>query len=159
MKWKVQFNVEVLLMSSGHYWINEYTNQNKNITPFFPPIIYSSIVNTAQKIKICIKDFFSKCDQIRRELRIWSHLLKKSSMENFIFCAVKGTVIYFKIWLLTKKFIWYLLLSHVRCLKQEYNKRVITGNTTNYFVTNITLRYTTEGLHLTFTPHVFFPSS
>ena len=75
-------------MSSGHYWINEYTNQNKNITPFFPPIIYSSIVNTAQKIKICIKDFLSKCDQIRRELRIWSHLLKKSLMENFIFCAV-----------------------------------------------------------------------
>ena len=27
----------------------------------------------------CIrKDFFSECDQIRRKLRIWSHLLKKS---------------------------------------------------------------------------------
>ena len=35
-----------------------------------------------------IEDFFSKCDQIRRKLRIWSHLLKKSLMENFIFCAV-----------------------------------------------------------------------
>ena len=35
-----------------------------------------------------IKDFFSKCDQIRRKLRIWSHLLKKSLMENFLFCAV-----------------------------------------------------------------------
>ena len=35
-----------------------------------------------------IKDFFSKCDQIRRKLRIWSHLLKKSIMEIFIFCAV-----------------------------------------------------------------------
>ena len=32
-------------------------------------------------------NFFSKCDQIRRKLRIWSHLLKKSLMENFIFCA------------------------------------------------------------------------
>ena len=32
-----------------------------------------------------IKDFFSKCDQIRRKLRICSHLLKKSLMENFIF--------------------------------------------------------------------------
>ena len=29
-----------------------------------------------------------KCEQIRRNLRIWSHLLKKSLMENFIFCAV-----------------------------------------------------------------------
>ena len=33
-------------------------------------------------------DFFSKCDQICRNLQIWSHLLKKSLMENFIFCVV-----------------------------------------------------------------------
>ena len=39
-------------------------------------------------MKFSIKDFFSKCDQIRRKLRIWSHLLKKSLMRNFIFCAV-----------------------------------------------------------------------
>ena len=43
---------------------------------------------TAQKMMFSIKDFFSKCDQIRSFLRIWSHLLKKSVMENFIFCAV-----------------------------------------------------------------------
>ena len=36
---------------------------------------------TAQKMKFSIKDFFNKCDQIRRKLRIWSHLLKKSLME------------------------------------------------------------------------------
>ena len=36
-------------------------------------------LDTAQKIKFSIKDFFSKCDQI---------LLKKSLMENLIFCAV-----------------------------------------------------------------------
>ena len=39
-------------------------------------------------MKSSIKNFFSKCDQIRRKLQIWSHLLKKSVMENFIFCAV-----------------------------------------------------------------------
>ena len=44
--------------------------------------------NTAQKIKFFTRDFSSKCDQIRRKLRIWSHLLEKSLMENFIFCAV-----------------------------------------------------------------------
>ena len=43
---------------------------------------------TAQKMKFSIKDFFSKCDQIRKKLRIWSPLLKKSLMENFIFCEV-----------------------------------------------------------------------
>ena len=31
-----------------------------------------------------------KCDQIRRKLRIWSHLLRESLMENFIFCAVSS---------------------------------------------------------------------
>ena len=40
---------------------------------------------TTHKIKPSINDLFSKCDQIRRKLRIWSHLLKKSLMENFIF--------------------------------------------------------------------------
>ena len=44
--------------------------------------------HTAQKMKFSIKDFFSKCDQIRRKLRILSHLLKKSLMENIIFYAV-----------------------------------------------------------------------
>ena len=43
---------------------------------------------TAQKMKFSIKNFFSKCDQILRKLRIWSHLLKKSLMGNRFFCAV-----------------------------------------------------------------------
>ena len=45
--------------------------------------------DTAQKMKFSIKDFFIECDQIRRQLRIWSHLIKKSLMENFIFCVVR----------------------------------------------------------------------
>ena len=45
-------------------------------------------IYTSQKMKFSIKDCFSKCDQIRRKLRIWSHSLKKSLMENFILCAV-----------------------------------------------------------------------
>ena len=45
-------------------------------------------IETAQKMKFSVKEFFSKCDQIRRKLRIWSHLLKNSLMENFIVCAV-----------------------------------------------------------------------
>ena len=44
--------------------------------------------HTAQKMKIPIKCFFSKCDQIRSFQRIWLHLLKKFLMENFIFCRV-----------------------------------------------------------------------
>ena len=41
--------------------------------------------STAQKMKFPIKDFCSKFDQIRSFLQIWSHLVKKSLMENFIF--------------------------------------------------------------------------
>ena len=43
--------------------------------------------NTAQKMKFSIEDLFSKYDQIRGKLRIWSHLLNKSLIENFTFCA------------------------------------------------------------------------
>ena len=39
-------------------------------------------------MKFPIKDFFSKSSQILRKLRMRSYLLKKSLMENFIFCAV-----------------------------------------------------------------------
>ena len=39
-------------------------------------------------MKFSTKDFFGKCDQIRSFLQIWSHLMKKSLMVNFIFCAV-----------------------------------------------------------------------
>ena len=43
---------------------------------------------TAQKVKFSINDFFSKCNQIRSILRIWTHLLNKFLMKNFIFCAM-----------------------------------------------------------------------
>ena len=60
-------------------------------------------------MKFSIKDFFSKYYQIRRKLRIWSHLLKKSLMENFIFCAVSGALL----WIL--RVFWEQLL----CRKRE----------------------------------------
>ena len=56
---------------------------------------------TAQKMKFLIKDFFSKCGQIHRKLRIWSHLLKKFLMENFIFC---GSIRTMKIFLEENKY-------------------------------------------------------
>ena len=40
-------------------------------------------------MKFPLKHFSGKCDQIRRKLRIWSHLLEKSLMENFIFRVVR----------------------------------------------------------------------
>ena len=49
--------------------------------------INKTFPNTAQKEKFSIIDFFSKCDQTRWKLRIWSHLLKKSFMDNFVFLS------------------------------------------------------------------------
>ena len=35
-------------------------------------------------MKFAMKDLLSRCKQIRGKLRMWSHLLKKSLMENFV---------------------------------------------------------------------------
>ena len=47
-----------------------------------------NLISLHKKMKFSIKDFFSKCYQIRRKLRIWLHLQKKSLMDNFTFRAV-----------------------------------------------------------------------
>ena len=61
-------------------------------------ILYKAFIPLHKKIKFFIKDFFSKCDQIRSFLGIWSHLLKKSLMENFHFlCSVRLMVIFLMI--------------------------------------------------------------
>ena len=60
-----------------------------NITTYFRVIWYEVLVaNTAHKNEVFLNDFFSEYDQVSRKLRIWSHLLKKSLLENFIICAV-----------------------------------------------------------------------
>ena len=44
-------------------------------------------------MKFSINDFFSKRDQIRRKLRIWSHLLKKSLWKTLFLCSVLKTTV------------------------------------------------------------------
>ena len=50
---------------------------------------FEVVTLTAQKMKLPSKNCISKCDQIHSFLRIWSHLLKKSLMENLIFWDFK----------------------------------------------------------------------
>ena len=64
----------------------------------FEQVNASCVSFTGQKMNFSMKDFFSKCDQIRSFLWIWSHLLKKSLMENFIFCAVFVQVLLYCSW-------------------------------------------------------------
>ena len=49
-----------------------------------PPVRKLQVYVTALTMKFSIRDFFSKYDQIPIFLRIWSYLLKKFLMENFI---------------------------------------------------------------------------
>ena len=62
----------------------KFRPKSKKVTLFLCIIRLYIWTITAQKLKFSIKDFFSKCDQIRSFLRIWSYLLRKSLMENFI---------------------------------------------------------------------------
>ena len=99
--WYLIWNAITSSSLIGHYWTCSYfprsllsnmlvcINFEKMLLIFDKIlIIFSHWLDTAQKMKFSIKDFFSKCNQIRRKLRTWSHFLKKSLMENFIFCAV-----------------------------------------------------------------------
>ena len=64
------------------------------------------------KMKFSIKDFFSKCDQIRSFLRIWSHLLKKSLMKNFIFLCSVAKICILHVWMGSEfAFVVFLLLN------------------------------------------------
>ena len=55
------------------------------LTPALPPadsLWSETLSDTAQITKFSIKDFFSKCEQIPRKLRIRPHLLKRSLVGN-----------------------------------------------------------------------------
>ena len=65
--------------------LNSLANE-KRIQKYIKLIFNFQIIHIT-KMKSSIKDFFSKYDQMRRKLQIWSPLLEKSLFENFIFCA------------------------------------------------------------------------
>ena len=81
----------VYLGTSIHTKINNKTffipNPIKFTVLYFKFLYFYLSIDTTQKMKFSVKDFFSKCDQIRRKLRIWSHLLKKSLMELQFLCS------------------------------------------------------------------------
>ena len=50
--------------------------------------IVRKFIQSKQKMKFSIKDFFSKYDQIR-DIPIWSRLLRKPLMKKLILCVAK----------------------------------------------------------------------
>ena len=86
------FNISFwnIFCTAKHIWDPRAFHQKpgQNLTPLVIPKHKQrkfSISILHKKMKFSIEDIFSKCDLIRKELLIYSHLLKKSFMENFIF--------------------------------------------------------------------------
>ena len=65
----------------------------RSLSTFIPSSVHKiviqivPVISTKRKIKFPIKDFFSKCDQIRSFRRIWSYLLAKSLKEKEFFAV------------------------------------------------------------------------
>ena len=80
----------VLLSFFVFYWKQDYWVCSFSA---FSCMSNSALANVSFQIQVikgiihCIIHF-SKCDQFPSFLRIWSQILKKFLMENFIFCAV-----------------------------------------------------------------------
>ena len=87
-------------------------------------------------MKFSIKNFFSKCDQIRRKLPIWSHLLKKSLMENLIFFALEDLSVKHKHFALKKKRAWKSSQENVILLKIFDRKKLPSSFKTHYRLYN-----------------------
>ena len=77
----------------GNKWVKPFLHKGSIADIWQAPKCASLIYFTTQKMKLFLRDIFSKCDQICSFRQIWSHLLKKSLMENFIFCVVLVTAL------------------------------------------------------------------
>ena len=65
----------------------EHFRTNAFVSCFYYFLLASK--DTTQKTKFPIKDFFNKCEQIRRKMRNCSHLLKKFLTNTSCFCAAR----------------------------------------------------------------------
>ena len=82
------FSFALLTIIRTTKWQSKHINTTPNINKLITISSWQNQDNLHKKMKFSMKNFSSKCDQIRRKLRIWTHSLEKSLMENFIFCAV-----------------------------------------------------------------------
>ena len=85
--------------------------------------VVEKVPDIAQKMKFSIKYVFSKCEQIYNKLRIWSHLLNKPLIENFIFCAVFKQCNY--VILALTKLLRFEIYSSRLLNKQKYRKNFV----------------------------------
>ena len=102
-----QIFYQIQYMKKGKHFILDGYNFFRNNSGL-KSIEYNKAIH--KKMEFSIRDFFSKYDQILRKLRIWSHLLNKFLMGNFIFCAMKVSN-------KGSNFIWYLKFQYFKYFK------------------------------------------
>ena len=76
--------------------------------------------------EVFVEDFFTKCNQIH-QIWIWSNLLKKSLMENFIFSTVPCLVRTFKSYICN--------ITH-EAIKETYRVRAIVSGLSVSYITS-----------------------
>ena len=116
-------------------------------------------------MRFSFKNFFSNCDKIRSFMRIWSHIMKKSLMESFIFRGLKPHLIqvYHVFLVPDQRNLSYLKVVLVVCSCQQLVKKMWTNNLrcwklTKYISWKLHVSFKTKGKRLmeTKTAHHFF---
>ena len=59
-----------ICISGMRFRVNVFWSWASHLYYWASDVYYNKQINTAQKMKFSIKDFFNKCEQIRRKLRI-----------------------------------------------------------------------------------------
>ena len=85
------FNNNRSLISGSKIW-------KMSVIRKFPDFKTNHAANLVHKDQCTKNEVFSKCEQIRRKLQIWSHWLKKSLMKNFIFLEWSSRFSKEKVW-------------------------------------------------------------
>ena len=75
---------KILPSPSTSFILRNQLNFLIQYNPMYIAVRHNTLWNTTQKMKILIKDFLSKCDQIRRGHVYWSKCLWKTSF--FVQC-------------------------------------------------------------------------
>ena len=90
----------------GVFWQSSFKDSILAVLIYIILMFLNVFNSLHKKKKFSITYCFSKCDQIRRKLRTWSHLLKNSLMENFILCAVTIAMLWLVEQYLASSFLW-----------------------------------------------------
>ena len=108
--------------------INRFVNSSLLITESTLLVFTFFILQTAYctENEVFVEDFFSKCNQTH-QIRIWSNLLKKSLMENFIFSTVPCLVRTFKSYICN--------ITH-EAIKETYRVRAIVSGLSVSYITS-----------------------